>query len=572
MIRETLQAIVTDALASLGIESVEPMLTHPDELEHGDFATNAALVAAHMAGEQPRDVAENIAAYVRAHQPDEIERVDVAGPGFVNFYLSPTFFADSIHEIMDAGDAFGRGEALAGRSIMVEHTQPNVLKVFHLGHLMSNCIGESLTRLFEAHGARVVRANYQGDVGMHVAKALWGIKQRVGQQPVDDAPLAEQTAFIGDAYVAGAAAYEEDEEARREIKKINALVYAQSDAEINKLYQWGRKVSLDHFEEIYAKLGTRFDHYFFESDVAYDGTELVEKHLKEGVFETSEDAVIFDAEKHGLHKRVFINSDGLPTYEAKDLGLNVRKFHLEPKLDRSLIITANEQDEYFKVVLKALEKIAPEIAEKTEHISHGMMRFPDGKMSSRKGNVVTGESLVNDVEARVRDIIVDRDLAGGQRDRIAEQVGVAAVKYMVLRQSIGRNIAFDIDTSVSFEGDSGPYLQYTYTRASAVIEKARERGITPSVEYREGWQTTDLEHLLYQFPEIVERAAYQYAPHHLTTYLTRVASTFNAYYATERIVETDDALSPYKIALTYAVRHVMKNGLYLLGIEAPERM
>lgn len=568
MIREKLQHIILEALTSLDIEGVEPMLTHPEELSHGDYATNVALVVANMKKENPLSIAENIAAYINTNKPEEIERVDVAGPGFINFYLSPTFFTQATRDILDKGEEFGRNESLKGEKIMVEYTDPNVFKPFHVGHLMSNCIGEAIARLFQASGAEVVRANYQGDVGMHVAKALWGIRELIEEKPSSDVLISDQIAFIGKAYVLGAKAYEEDEKAQKEIKKINKHVYEQNDEDIEELYQWGRKISLDHFEEIYAKLGTRFDHYFFESDVAYDGIEKVKEQLAKGVFEESDGAVIFDGEKYGLHKRVFINSEGIPTYEAKDIGLNMRKFNLLPDLDRSIIITANEQSEYFKVVLKAIEQFAPEIVKKTTHISHGMMRGIEGKFSSRKGNAPSGEELLSGLEEKVREIIKERDVP----ETVADVVSVGAIKYSVLKQSIGKDIVFDVEKSISFEGDSGPYLQYAYTRAHSVVQKAREVGITPSVTPEEGWEITELERLLYQFPEIVERSAYQLEPHHLATYLTRLASAFNTFYGSERIADSEDVHAPYKVALTSACGHVLENGLKVLGIQAPQKM
>ena len=570
-IRTTLTDIITEALNSLDIQDVEPALTHPEDLSYGDYATNVALVAGNKAGENPVAMAENIIAYINTHKPEDVERVDIAGPGFINFYLSSHFFTQSIREILDGGESFGKSNKLTGTKVMVEYTDPNVFKPLHVGHLMANCIGESLARLFMVRGADVVRANYQGDVGMHVAKALWGIQKLIEEKPSADVLLSDQLVFIGKAYVKGASAFEESEEAQKEIKKINKHVYAQDDEHIEELYQWGRKISLDRFEEIYAKLGTRFDHYFFESNVAEEGAEIVKSNMG-SVFEESDGAVIFDGEKHGLHKRVFINSEGIPTYEAKEIGLNTRKFNIESGLDRSVVITANEQNEYFKVVLKALEQIAPEVSEKTTHVGHGMMRGLEGKFSSRKGNAPSGEELLESLEARVREVLVERDMSEEDKVVVAEQVAVGAIKYAVLKQSLGKDIVFDMEKSISFEGDSGPYLQYAHTRANAVIKKAREMGITASVVSVEGWETIELERLLYQFSEVVAVAGERLEPHQIAGYLIRVASTFNSFYGQERIADTEDEHAPYKLALTYATRHILKNGLGVLGIPVPEKM
>ena len=246
---------------------------------------------------------------------------------------------------------------------------------------MSNAIGESLSRIFEFQGAKVKRVCYQGDVGIHVAKAIWG-------------KMENEKLNWGQAYAYGAQMYDEDENARKETIELNKKIYARTDKNINKLYDAGKKESLKHFGKIYKKLKTKFDYFIFESEVGPIGKKIVEKGLKDKIFEKGENgAIIFKGEKYGLHTRVFINSEGLPTYEAKDLGLAEIKYK-KYKYDQSFIITGNEVNEYFKVMLCAMDKINPDLAKKTKHIGHGMMRLPEGKMSSRTGNVITAETLI----------------------------------------------------------------------------------------------------------------------------------------------------------------------------------
>ncbi len=339
------------------------------------------------------------------------------------------------------------------------------------------------------------------------------------------------------------------------------------------IYQWGRKISLDHFEELYKKLGTKFDFYFFESEVADDALKIVKEFLAKGVFEESEGAIVFKGEKYDskLHTRVFIGNQGIPMYEAKDIAHAIRKYNTYQS-QKSIIITANEQDSYFKVVLRALQEINLEIAQQTEHFSHGLLKLADGKMSSRKGNVITGESLINDIQEAVIEKISDRDFSDQKKNEIAEIVAIGALKYSILRQATGKDIIFDFDKSLSFEGDSGPYLQYSYVRAQSILRKAEEAKIEADESLPENWAPTLLEKLIARFGEVVAEAGENFSPHTIATYLIELAAAFNGFYAVEKIVDASDANSPYKVAMTAAFAQTMKNGLHMLGIKVPEEM
>ncbi|MEJ0001615.1 MAG: arginine--tRNA ligase [bacterium] len=430
---------------------------------------------------------------------------------------------------------------------------------------MTNAIGESIARIFEYSGAKTIRANYQGDVGPHVAKAIWGILHA-------GVPFAGKSAlWIGEQYARGSDAYENDPAAKEEIDSINKKVYDKSDEEVNTVYDWGKQVTLDAFEEIYKLLGTKFNHYFFESEMAPIGMEIVKENTPK-VFEDSDGAIVFHAENHDpkLHTRVFVTSKGLPTYETKELGLTVTKFEKENP-DTSIIVTAIEQGEYMKVVQKAVSLINPDYESRMKHVTHGMMKFASGKMSSRKGNVVTGESLLNDSMELIHEKVKGRELSQEEKDAIAKIVGVAAVKYSILRSSLMGDIIYDFEKSISFEGDSGPYLQYTAVRAGSILKKAQAEGIVPGFAKAPS-EATVLEHMLYQFPEIVVYTHETLEPHHVATYLIELASAFNTFYGNTQIVNKEDIHAPYRVALVQAFRETMKNGLYLLGIETPEKM
>ncbi len=557
MILDSLENAICRALKTIGVENNDVHFEHPADLSHGDFSTNIALASSKLAKQKPREIAEKLVAELQKDLPKGVERIEIAGPGFINFHLSKEFFADTIKNV-DVD--FGKNAAFKGKKVMVEFTDPNPFKEFHIGHLMSNAVGESIARLFEYQGANVIRACWQGDVGLHVAKAIYALLQ------MGDDSLT--VAKLGSAYVMGEKEYETH---KQEIDDINKKIYRGGDSQIDKIYSTGRALSLERFEIFYKLLGTKFDHYFFEGKEGREGQPIVEKNIG-GVFEKSEGAVVYRGEKHGLHTRVFLTKEGLPTYEAKELGLNKAKFEKEPDIDTSIIVTANEQSDYFKVVLAAMGEVLPEIAKRTKHLAHGMLRFASGKMSSRKGNVITGETLIAQVTIMVHEKIKDREMDAEEKNSLAEIVAIGAIKYSILRQAIGGDIIFDFEKSISFEGDSGPYLQYSYVRAKSLLHKAEQENVQAKAALPENWETTVLEKLLYRFGEVVERAGTELQPHYIATYLIELAGAFNSWYAKEQIVNGADAASPYKVALTAAFATTMKNGLFLLGIKVPEKM
>jgi arginyl-tRNA synthetase len=563
---EILKTLIGDAARNLyGINDVAFSVEHPKEINHGDYATNIALVISKQLGKSPIEVAKEILAYLQDHKPEEVENFSIAGPGFINIQLVRSFFSKEIGNAL--APIYANNALWAGKRIMVEYTDPNPFKPFHIGHLMTNAIGESIARILDASGASVIRANYQGDVGRHVAMAIYGLMQKGKPEGMS---VSEQAKYIGECYVFGNNEYEQNEEAKKEINSINKKVYERTDEEINALYDWGREVTLEAFEELYKVLGTKFDYYFFESEMASKGKALVEEYKEKKVFTESEGAIVFKAEEYNpkLHTRVFITNQGLPTYEAKEIGLTITKFEKE-RLDKSIVITADEQKDYMAVATEAIKQMHPEYAEKMHHITHGMMRFASGKMSSRKGNVITGESLLEDAKELAYEKMKDREIEN--REKNAELVGVAAIKYAILRQSIGGNIVYDEKQSVSFEGDSGPYLQYTATRANSVLLKAHANNIFESIAQSPD-APYEIEKILYRFPEVVLKASTELEPHHIVTYLTELASAFNSFYTIEPIADPNDEYAPYKVAITKAVHTILVKGLELIGISVPEKM
>lgn len=565
--KEKLEEGLKKALIKEGIANPKVHIEHPEDISHGDFTTNIALVYSKSLNTSAKLLAEKIVEEFNKNMPEEIVSVNIAGPCFINFKVKDLYFHK---EVLKIGKDFGKISLDAGKKIMVEYTDPNPFKIFHIGHLMANTIGETLSRLVEFSGAEVIRTNYYGDVGLHVAKTIWSILENKNSFPKESDDLLLKMEFLGKMYVLGSQAYEEGS-AKEDIAILNKKIFEKSDKEVNHFYDLGKKWSLEYFESIYKKLGTKFDEYFPESEVADLGIKIVKEFEKKGIFEKSDGATIFPGEKYGVHTRVFITSQGLPTYEAKELGLTKKKFEKYPDLSLSIVVTANEQNDYFKVLLKTIASIYPEIAEKMKHISHGILRPSSGKMSSRKGNIVSAEDLLSVFEELVIEKMKDREWDEKDKKNAIRMISVAALKYTILRQSIGGDIIYDPEKAVSFEGDSGPYLQYSCVRAKAVIKKAQEVGISNNAKkFSERAET--IERLLVRFPEVVERARLEYSPQYISTYLIELASAFNSYYASNKIIDEKDPLSPYRVSIAKAFANVMENGLWVLGMRTPEKM
>ncbi|MFZ1721771.1 MAG: arginine--tRNA ligase [Microgenomates group bacterium] len=637
---DSIKFIIGNAVEACNFVSpADIQVRYPTNSSHGDFTSNVAMQISGSDGTSKRQIADQLVIAIREQlQTSELEEaidtIEVAGPGFINFTLSKRAVLQGVQKFV-RGAVDTTSQDFSGKKIMCEFTDPNPFKELHIGHLYSNAVGESISRIHEAVGATVKRVAYQGDVGMHVAKSIWGMMQILEVKTILDAQeilkiwseksLSDRIKLLGKSYALGATQYEESEIASSQIKDINYLTYragqeyleetenwqaqvpygemvSKSSLEypvIKLLYQTGRAWSLDYFEKMYSKIGMKtrdnqkhFDEYFFESLVAEYGYKIVSENISNGIFEKSNGAVIFPGEKYGLHSRVFINSLGLPTYEAKELGLAPEKFR-RFAYDKSIIITGNEIAEYFKVLLKALELLNPDLRKKTTHISHGMVRLPEGKMSSRTGKILTAEWLVEEATVRIRKVVDETraELPENDRQHIAEAVGLGAIKYAFLSQGIGSDIAFNFEQSLSFQGDSGPYLQYSLVRCISLLEKAKKVGYTQSTiadyfdilldsssqfDSEEEMQAFDILRNLLQYYDVIQQSALQTSPHLICSYLHSLAQQFNAFYNAQQIVpeslsEPNSAHTLY-ISLVSAVARVFRHGFEALGIPVIEKM
>jgi arginyl-tRNA synthetase len=559
--QERIHTAISDALTTLGVSEVDFVVDYPTEKNaSADYFSNVAMVLAPKLGQAPRAIAIQLAALLES-TIDQVTAVEVAGPGFLNFTVSREFFQGKLTTALSLGDTYGRNDTWKGKKVIVEYTDPNPFKEFHIGHLFTNAVGESIARLFMFNGADTKRVNYQGDVGLHVAHAVWGMQQLGFDQGVHTARE------LGKAYALGATTYKTNEEVGTQIREINKKIYSREDEVINALYDNGRTVSLAYFETIYALVDTQFDEYFFESEAGPIGKALV--LANPNIFPESDGARIFDGEVRGLHTRVFLNKEGLPTYEAKELALAKLKEERLGEYDHSIISTSNEITEYFKVLLCAMGEVYPDLAKKTEHIGHGTVRLASGKMSSRTGAVIAAIDFIDEVADEALEKM--KESSGISDEALARDIAIAAIKYTTLRGSILQNSVFDKDKALSFEGDSGPYLQYTHARICSVLQKAALAGVLPATDHTPA-AAFAVEKLVAQFPEVIAVALRDRAPHKVAGYLTELAGAFNSFYAVEKIADATDEFAPYKAAIAEVVGLTLKNGLWVLGIKAPNHL
>jgi arginyl-tRNA synthetase len=560
---QALEKGIKKALGELGLPEVAFSLEHPKELSHGDYMTNVALIVGKQENKNPKEVADSIVENLKGQNIEEVEKIEVAGPGFINFTLKREVF---VKNLIDAQDKeWGNTELYKRKKILVEHSSPNLFKPFHIGHLMNNTVGEAMYRLAKSSGAKATPISFPSDISLGVAKAIYIILENHGEDfvPTD-------VSILGDAYVEGVKRYKEAEEEQPcgsivyRVKEIADNLYAQKDSPELRVFEKCKKFNIEYFETVTKSLGSEFDSYIYESEAGVDGKKIVLENTPK-VFTESEGAVVYIPEEGSkLHTAVFINSQGNPTYEAKDIGLLHLKFNrYQP--DLSITITDNQQTSHFQVVVDAAGKINSQWQDSSVHRSHGRMSFKGQKMSSRLGGVPLVEEVLGVVVEEVK------EKNSNITEESARMIGISAIKFAILRTQTGKDINFDPETSLSFEGDSGPYLQYTAVRAGSLLEKGKGLGIVPSIE-NPVLGTETLERLIARFLEVISRAQSEWAPHYIVTYLSELAQEFNSWYGQGKIIDEDTLATGYRLSVVSATRQTLINGLWVIGIEVPEKM
>lgn len=555
---KALEEGIKKTLVELNLPEVAFSLEHPKELSHGDYMTNVALIVGKQEGKNPVEVATSIVGSLKQQNIEGVESIEVAGPGFINFTLKREVFIPWLVTAQDS--EWGNTEVYKGNKILVEHSSPNLFKPFHIGHLMNNTVGEALYRLAKSSGAQATPISFPSDISLGVAKAIFILLEKYEGKLTF--PLA--ISVLGEAYVEGTKRFEEDESIHSRVKEIANNLYENKDSIELSLFEKCKIFNIAYFELIVKDLGSHFDSYIYESEAGVDGKKIVLENTPK-VFTESEGAIVYvPEESKKLHTAVFINSQGNPTYEAKDLGLLDLKFTRYTP-DISIIITDNQQASHFQVVVDAAGKIKPEWQKNSVHRSHGRMSFKGQKMASRLGGVPLVEDILNTVIEEVKEKNSD------VTKESAEMTAIAAIKFAILRTQAGKDINFDPDTSLSFEGDSGPYLQYTAVRAGSLLEKAKGLGVTPNIDAPVAGTET-LERLIPRFLEVCAEAQRTWAPHYVVSYLLDLAQAFNSWYGQGKIIDEDVSATAYRLSVVAATRQTLINGLWVLGIETPDKM
>ena len=599
-IRELLKSAI---LALYDIETEVDLVEAPKETG-ADFATNLAMGLVKSLKRNPMEVAEEIRARVLEldEQEKSISEIEIARPGFINIKLSDGLYSQELEKYQkDFLKNISQDEYL-NKTVICEFSDPNPFKILHVGHLYTSMVGDAISRIVEFAGGNVIRANFGGDVGLHVAKNMYALLKHKDEIS-DLMTVSEKTELLSKTYVEGSTAYEEDEEAKKKIIEINKKVYEIAEAgesvitdleelvedgksaqenldelELAKIYYWGRKASYQYFEDFYKRIGVKFDRYYPESTVVAKGLEMVTKGLSDGVYEESDGAVVFKGEKYGLHTRVFINKNGLPTYEAKDIGLIFTKWE-DYHFDKSIIITGNDIIDYMKVVLKSVEQYAPELPERTLHLTHGQVKLPGReKMSSRKGNFLKAVDVIDLISGELMKVQeeVSRNKGEGMSSGVDPKILFGAIRYAFLKYKVGGDIIFDVKESVSMTGNSGPYLQYSAVRAQKVLGKILEsqvEKVNKKVEQKD-WvlegSEKNLVKKIMQYKKVLDEVVDELSPSKLCTYLYEIAQDFSRFYENVQVVGSEFEVERGAIVLAYL--KVLTHGLSILGIEIPEKM
>jgi len=618
--QHVIQSFVRDALLKEGVSLAEPKVERPADPVHGDFSTNSALAVAKSINSSSRELATKVVQHILAQKSDLLEKVEAVGPGFINFYLSKKYFTEMLLDALKKPESFGFPLERVQKRIFVEHTQPNTNKPLHVGHLRNAVLGMTLVRLLEKSFSGVESTNINNDRGIANIKGMWAFLRfgrENGYQTLNSEVLSSSWAsvlaeyvshperwttperwsdvrrrgrgdfFVGHFYVLADRAGE-DESVGEAVKKDWAEMLQSwensqdpTHTDIRKLWRvlndWFYKGSATTL----STLGVRFSlPEEYESELYLRGKTVIEQALMSGVpgFERLPDGAIQVKlqERFGLPDKILVRRDGTAIYMTFDIELT-RKRMREMGAEECIWVVGSDQELHFRQLFAICELLGlVPSQERLHHYSYGMVRLPEGKLSSRKGLVVYADDVLETAVLRAREVMrsnLDKlSLTESEQEVVAQAVGVGAVRWAMLKVDAKSDIVFDLERSVSLEGNSGPYVQYAYARARSVLRKAAGQGLTGSSGTGSSTeQVSMVERVLAQFSFVMERAMMDMAPHELCTYLFELAQTFNSFYAQTQILGSGE-VEARRLAITEATAIALKNGLSVLGIEAVERM
>lgn len=539
---------LSDIIRNLYEVDVQVILGRPDP-KFGDFATNVALQLANRLGKNPRMVADEIAALLR--EEGDFSEVAVAGPGFINIRLNDT----ALYELASSNPSPRRQH----QKVVIETNNPNPFKAMHIGHAFNSILADTIANILEDDGADIHRVSYHGDVGAHVGKSMWSLLRFANDDPkkLQEIPARERNSFLSRMYAEGSAAYKNDATAKAEIDLLAEESFVLSDPLYRDIYEICKSWSFDEIEQVTKRLGNKpVEKRYLESQADDLGVKTVRAHVGK-VFIQSDDALVFPGSQYGSFDNVFVSARGRGLYGARDLGLmQLKNNDYHP--DKSYIVTAEEQRDYFKGVIKAAELCLPELRDKTVNIPHGTVKLTTGKMSSRTGDVVEIGWLFSKIAAAIKE-------RGGEP---SDELVAGALRYQFLKVKIGSDDVFDINEAVSLHGNSGSYLQYAHARANSILQKAT----APAADIASSLQQSErpLVRKLTEYADVVTIARQELLPHHICTYLYELAQEFNRFYEKNQVIGSDR--EGERVALVQRYVQTLRDGLSILGIQAPERM
>ncbi len=557
--------LISDSLKKASREE-DINLEIPENEEFGDYSTNLAMILAKRGRRNSQKVAQEIVRKLRKDMnlTDIVSRVEIAGPGFINFYLSNTALLVELGNIIRRGAQYGSSNLGQKKTIIIDYSSPNIAKRFGIGHLRSTIIGQSLYNLYKFLGYKVIGDNHLGDWGTQFGSLLYQITSK----KLDPSKLTIDN--LEKLYVDFHREEQTNpslhEEAKKWFKKLE-----EGDILARKIWKAVVRISLAEFERIYNLLGVKIDFTYGESFYENKMPAVIEEIRKRGLLRESEGAQVVQLE--GMPPAIIIKSDGTTTYLTRDLA--TIKFRLK-KWNPDFIVyeVGSEQTLHFKQLFEIARLLGWAENRQFVHIGHGLIRFRHGKMSTRKGDTIRLEEVLNQAREKAKKIIAEsktgRGLKENQKEEVARAVGIGAVKYFDLMHHPTTDIVFDWGKIFILEGNSAPYLQYTAARAKSVLSRAKLADVDFPFNIEPNTEEILLLRWLVKFPEVIKQAAYNFSPNLLCNYLFNLAQKFNNFYNQHRIIGGEK--EEFRISLTKATSQVLTNGLTILGLESPERM
>jgi len=566
LVIEILKKTLEEKKINLKSEQIEKLIEIPPSSEMGDFAFPCFSLVPIL-----KDTPQQIAIEVRAdigEPPEGFQDIQTSGP-YINFFIDRTAFAKKVVlEILLQKNNFGKLDFGKGKTTMIEFSQPNTHKAFHVGHIRGTSLGESLARIFEFNGEEVIRANYSGDTGMHIAKWIWCY-----QKYHSKTKLKKDESWIASIYVDAVKRLAKNKNLQKEVDEINLKLGTHEDKKLNILWKKTRQMSIDSWAKIYSELNTHFDVHYFESEMEKEGINMVDNLLKNKIAKISEGAVIIDLKKYKIGVWVLLRKDKTVLYPTKDLALAIKKFQ-KYKLDKSIYVVGSEQDLYFKQLFKTLQIMKFPHADKFQHVSFGMVRLPTGKMSSRTGDNILYSDFVKELKDYAKKQIKKREakISKINLEKRSLILAIAAIKYSMLKQSSNRNIIFDKKEALNFEGDSGPYILYSYARACSILKKSKiKTRLTNELQIlKPEPKEVELIKKLSQFQNVMANSYLNTNPSVIANYSYQLAQLFNEFYHACPVIGSKNEI--FRISLVETFKQILKNATSLLGIEVVEKM